>query len=127
MINQSLIVLYVADQKAATVFYKAVLKTTPNLDVPGMTEFSLGKDIRLGLMPLASAKKLIGSGKFQSGAKDIPKAELYLMVDDPNSYLKRAVESGAQLIHQVESRDWGDRAGYCFDPDGHVLAFAEVL
>jgi len=25
----------------------------------------------------------------------------------------------------VESRDWGDRAGYCLDPDGHVLAFAE--
>lgn len=127
MINQSLIILYVADQKAATRFYKSVLKTVPSLDVPGMTEFDLGRDIRLGLMPLAGAKKLIGTENFPSSARDVPKAELYLLVDDAKSYLSRAVTSGAQLIHQVESKDWGDRAGYCFDPDGHVLAFAEVL
>jgi len=127
MINQSLLILYVSDQKAATEFYKAVLEKVPSMDVQGMTEFNLRTDIRLGLMPLAGAKKLLGSGKFPPGAKDVPKAELYLLVDDADSYLMRAVESGAELIHHVEPRDWGDRVGYCFDPDGHVLAFAEAL
>jgi len=27
----------------------------------------------------------------------------------------------------VENRDWGHRAAYSLDPDGHVLAFAEQI
>ncbi len=58
---------------------------------------------------------------------DNPKAELYLMVDSAALYLERAISSGATLLLDVEPRDWGDKVGYCFDPDGHVLAFAESL
>lgn len=43
--------LYVADQSRATEFWRAVLDQPPSLHEPGMTEFSLGADTVLGLMP----------------------------------------------------------------------------
>ncbi|NQV51239.1 MAG: VOC family protein [Candidatus Marinimicrobia bacterium] len=127
MIKQNLIIFYVTDQKAAMLFYKSILDSDPSLDVPGMTEFKIGSDSRLGLMPLAGAKKLLSEEWFPMGSKAFPMAELYLSVDNAEGYLDRAIKGGATLIQKVENRDWGDRAGYCLDPDGHVLAFAEAL
>jgi aminoglycoside 6'-N-acetyltransferase len=34
------------------------------------------------------------------------------------------VAAGATELSPVLAREWGDDAGYCLDPDGHVLAFA---
>ena len=90
-----------------------------------MTEFSLDSGTSLGLMPLASIKKLLGEKRFTQRTQVNPQAELYLIVDDAASYLNRAVDNGAQLLQTVAPRDWGDRVGYCLDPDGYVLAFAE--
>jgi hypothetical protein len=44
-------ILYVADQRRSTGFYETVLSKQPVLNVPGMTEFMLGDDCKLGLMP----------------------------------------------------------------------------
>jgi hypothetical protein len=30
-------------------------------------------------------------------------------------------------ISALEDRDWGQRVAYSLDPDGHVLAFAEII
>jgi hypothetical protein len=51
--DRALWVLYVADQAAATAFWRAVLGVAPRLDVPGMTEFTLPSGEALGLMPEA--------------------------------------------------------------------------
>jgi hypothetical protein len=45
------LIFYVSDQVAATAFWQAVLDCPPALDVPGMTEFALGTQMVLGLMP----------------------------------------------------------------------------
>lgn len=52
-------------------------------------------------------------------------AELYLLVDDAADYLKRAIENGASEVSPMSLRNWGHLAGYCLDPDGHVIAFAQ--
>ena len=91
-----------------------------------MTEFELINNTVLGLMPEAGIKKLLGNNlPDPSSASGIPRAELYLMVDNPEIYLERAVTGGAKKISDVRERDWGDKAGYCLDPDGHVVAFAK--
>ena len=121
-------ILYVKDQARSTEFYQQVLDFPPTLDVPGMTEFALADQCVLGLMPEAGIKRLLGERLPDPAVgTGLPRAELYLPVPQPQDYHRRAIASGAMELSGLEIRDWGHRAAYSLDPDGHVLAFAEAL
>jgi SAM-dependent methyltransferase/predicted enzyme related to lactoylglutathione lyase len=125
-VNHSLFILYIADQERSTAFYARVLGRAPSLHVPGMTEFALSEGSALGLMPERGIKRILGDPlPDPAGAAGIPRAEVYLVVDDAASHHARALEAGARELSPLAPRDWGDRAAYSLDPDGHVLAFAE--
>lgn len=118
-------ILYVADQARSASFWAKALGRAPVLDVPGMTEFALGEDAVLGLMPEAGIRRLLGErlpdpAQGRGGAR----AELYLRVPDPAAAHERAIGAGATELAGPELRDWGDVVAYSLDPDGHVLAFA---
>ena len=118
-------ILYVRDQRASAAFYRDALGIDPRLDVLGMTEFELAGGTVLGLMPEAGIRRLIGSElPDPAQATGIPRAELYLRVDDPEACHQRALHGGGRELSPVQPRNWGDRAGYLLDRDGHVLAFA---
>jgi catechol 2,3-dioxygenase-like lactoylglutathione lyase family enzyme len=120
-------ILYVADQRRSAEFYSRVLGYPPDLDVPGMTEFELPGGSILGLMPEEGVRRLLGpSLPDLRRAQGIPRSELYLVVDDPRGSHERAIKAGAVELSAVQPRDWGHSAGYSLDPDGHVVAFAEV-
>ncbi len=122
---QAHLIFYVADQKASAEFYERVLGMKPQLDVPGMTEFRLGEGTILGLMPSAGIKRLLGAKlPDPETAVGVPRAELYLVVDDPAAYHRRALANGAGELSALAARDWGHDAAYSLDPNGHVLAFA---
>jgi catechol 2,3-dioxygenase-like lactoylglutathione lyase family enzyme len=119
------LVLYVADQAAATAFWTRVLGQSPSLDVPGMTEFTLTRRTVLGLMPEAGIKALLGPAlPDPTSARGVPRAELYLVVVDPGGHHARALAAGAHELSPLRQRNWGDQAAYSLDPDGHVIAFA---
>jgi len=127
MPSESYFILYVADQKRSAAFYTAALGTPPRLDVPGMTEFTLPSGGILGLMPVSGIKALLGSAlPDPAHASGIPRAELYLLLQDPAEYHARALAAGARELSPLLPRDWGHSAAYCLDPDGHVLAFASA-
>ncbi|MFT3892167.1 MAG: VOC family protein [Anaerolineales bacterium] len=119
-------ILYVSDQTKSCAFYRNVLGQEPALDVDGMTEFTLNDGAVLGLMPEKGIKRLLGEAisdpSMEQGA---PRAELYLLVDEPQSYYERALATGARELSPLVLRDWGDQVAYCEDMDGHVLAFAK--
>jgi uncharacterized protein len=119
-------ILYVRDQRASAGFWAAALDLRPSLDVPGMTEFALGADVVLGLMPAAGIQRLLPALPDPAAAHSVPRAELYLVVADAAACHARAVAAGARELSALESRSWGHRAAYSLDPDGHVLAFAEL-
>ena len=97
------------------------------MDVPGMTEFSLGNGFVLGLMPEDGIVRLLGSEiRNPSSANGIPRAELYLIVEDAAVLHARAITAGAREVSGLTPRDWGHVVAYCLDPDGHVLAFASA-
>ncbi|MBM3317200.1 MAG: glyoxalase [Candidatus Eisenbacteria bacterium] len=121
------IILYVSDQDSSARFYENVLLQRPTLDVPGMTEFPLNDETTLGLMPAAGIRRLLGERlPDPDAARGIPRAEVYLMVDDPASFHRRALAQGARELSPPSLRDWGHEAAYSLDPDGHVLAFARA-
>jgi uncharacterized protein len=119
-------ILYVADQRESVRFWSDALALAPALDVPGMTEFALPGGAILGLMPESGIRRLLGDAlPDPSRAAGVPRAEVYLVVDDPDAAHARAVAAGARSLSPVVPREWGHRAGYLLDPDGHVIAFAQ--
>ena len=117
-------ILYVADQRRSTEFYRQVFGREPSFDVPGMTEFELVDGCRLGLMPVAGIKRLLGAAlPDPCQGNGVPRAELYLVVADAAAGHARALGAGATELSLLLPRDWGDSVAYCLDPDGHVLAF----
>jgi len=121
-------ILYVNDQEASTDFYSKLFRQNPDLNVPGMTEFKLAENCKLGLMPNKGiAKILSGKTPHPEQGNGIPRCELYLYVDNITLEADNAIEIGAKLISPVEDRDWGDKVCYFADPDGHIIAFAKKL
>ena len=118
-------ILYVKDPERSASFYAHVLDERPRLHVPGMTEFDLAGGAVLGLIPIESIRKLLGEAlPDPSKAQGVPRAELYLVVDEPRAFHSRALEAGAIELSPLSRRGWGHDAAYSLDPDGHVLAFA---
>jgi catechol 2,3-dioxygenase-like lactoylglutathione lyase family enzyme len=126
--HEALTILYVKDQEMSAAFYEKVLLCKPRLHVPGMTEFQLTQGAVLGIMPEAGIKRLLGESlPDPAAAAGIPRAEIYLVVDDPDAYHARAIENGARELDGLAPRDWGHRVAYSLDADGHVLAFGSVI
>lgn len=125
---RALFVVYVADQERSRDFYRAVLGVEPTLDVLGMTEFPLLNGSSLGLMPAEGIVRLLGDAiPNPAMAANVPRSELYLVVDSASAYHDRAIAAGAKELSPLLDRAWGDRAAYSRDLDGHVLAFAEQI
>ena len=122
------LILYVQDQARSAEFYSRVFDCQPTLNVPGMTEFPLSETCVLGLMPEAGIKRLLGDSlPDPAQANGIPRAEIYLRVENASAFHRRALEAGAAELSEMKDRDWGDRVAYSLDPDGHVLAFADSI
>ena len=120
------VILYVRDQPVSSVFYRHILNQSPALDVEGMTEFVLNDGLVLGLMPESGIKRLLGDALHDPAlGNGIPRAELYLLVEEPQIYYQRAMDAGAKPLSPLKLREWGDKVAYCEDLDGHVLAFAK--
>lgn len=120
------IILYVHDQAVSRTFYQKIFRKAPELDVPGMTEFILSDNCKLGLMPNNGiAKVLKDKTPHPESGNGIPRCELYLYVEDIHLEFENAECSGANVISPVLARDWGDTVCYFSDPDGHIIAFAE--
>ena len=124
--NEIEFIIYVNNQEKSKNFYEALLKIKPSLNVPGMTEFNLSENVKLGLMPENGIAKII-STQFPHPKKGngIPRCELYLKVKNPIEYIERGIELGGKEISKLQKRDWGDKVGYISDLDGHIIAFAK--
>ncbi|MGZ5264889.1 MAG: VOC family protein [Kaistella sp.] len=121
-------ILYVEDQEISTGFYTKVLRQTPALNVPGMTEFRLTEYFTLGLMPNSSIAKILnGKTPPPKSGTGIPRCELYLYVDNIDEELTMIIQNHIELNSVLEDRSWGDRAFYFADPDGHIIAFASKI
>ncbi len=117
-------ILYVSDQEASRRFYEHVLGQPPSLHVPGMTEFRLGAETILGLMPEQGIARLLQLDPAAIPTKGGLRGEVYLVVSTPEAYHQRAREAGGRELSPYALRDWGDWAAYSRDPDGYVLVFA---
>ena len=118
-------ILYVKDQTRSSAFYKKVLGIDPDFEVPGMTQFTLENGVSIGLMPEQGIKSLLGDKMPDpSSGTGIPRAELYLQVEQPGVFHNKVLEAGGSEVSPLADRPWGEKVAYSLDLDGHVLAFA---
>lgn len=121
-------IFYVNDQQKSAEFYQNIFRKNPDLNVPGMTEFVIAENCKLGLMSNKSiAKILLDKLPNPELGNGIPRCELYLYVENIELEFENAIKSGAKLISSIENRDWGDKVCYFSDIDGHVIAFAQRI
>lgn len=121
-----LFIIYVADQQASTDFYCRLFDKPPTLNVTGMTEFELSHQCKLGIMPEEGIARIIAEKtQHPSKANGIPRCELYFVVNEIKPYYERALQLNALLVSDTMMRNWGHKACYFSDPDGHIIAFAE--
>lgn len=121
-------ILFVDNQERSSLFYQNIFRQAPDLNVPGMTEFNLSDHCKLGLMPNNGIARILANQlPHPQDGNGIPRCELYLYVEDIQLEFENAINSGAKLISPIIERNWGDRACYFADPDGHVIAFAERI
>jgi len=121
-------ILYVKNQQLSADFYTKLFRKEPGLNVPGMTEFEISDTCRIGLMPYSSIESILSNHTPKpSLGSGIARCEIYLYVTNIEHEFDNAVRIGAKLISAIADRDWGDKACYFSDPDGHIIAFAERL
>jgi uncharacterized glyoxalase superfamily protein PhnB len=122
---EAIFIFYVSNQQKSRDFYHHVLQQQPVLDEEGMTEFIINEHTRLGLMPEDGIVRLLENKiPHPSTAKGIPRSEIYIYIDNPEAFYRRALQAGAKAISPLQRRNWGDSVAYCADLDGHTLAFA---
>ena len=122
------IILYVSDQEKSVQFYEKLFRVSPDLHVPGMTEFRLSENCKLGLMPNNGIAKILSDKTpHPTTGNGIPRCELYFNVDDVEYEFQHALNIGATLISEIEVRSWNEKVCYFADNDGHIIAFAEKI
>lgn len=95
-------ILYVNDQQASTEFYTRLFRQKPNLNVPGMTEFILAENCKLGLMPNKGIAKILSDKTpHPDNGNGIPRCELYLYVENIELEFENASKIGAKFISRL--------------------------
>ncbi|GAB2987816.1 MAG TPA: VOC family protein [Actinotalea caeni] len=63
-------------------------------------------------------------GSAREGAGSPPgQAAAYLVVDDPDDIVERALAAGATIMDPVSDKDYGGRGGTVLDPEGNQWSF----
>ncbi len=126
-IIQTEIILYVSNQEKSKIFYEILLNKKPSLDVLGMTEFTLNKFLKIGIMPYDSIAKIISPiMPHPNTGTGIPRCELYLIVDNLEKNFEKMLKNGATLVKPISKMDWSHTVGYLADYDGHIIALAKT-
>jgi len=121
-------IIYAKDQQKSRDFYQVILNKEPVLDVPGMTEFEIKDNCKLGIMPETGIAKILGNSvPNPAEGNGIPRCEIYLFVENPAQMLKKALKAGALLVDNAKIRDWNHMVAYAADPDRHIIAFAKEI
>jgi catechol 2,3-dioxygenase-like lactoylglutathione lyase family enzyme len=68
---------------------------------------------------------------FQDKTRDIEvganNAEIYFESEDLDNLYKRLSEEKIKIIHPIREQPWGQRVFRLYDPDDHIIEFAESM
>lgn len=66
---------------------------------------------------------MFGSDRAGGVVKNVGGSAAYLVVDDPDAVLERAVAAGGTVVAPMVDQDYGGRGGTVADPEGNLWSF----
>ena len=117
------VVLLVNDIEKSKNFYNVILGQKIVMDFGRNVGFEGGlaiweKDYALNLIFQEETKNI------QVGANN---AEIYFEFDDLDGLFARLIEEKIKVIHPIREHPWGQKAFRVYDPDNHIIEFAETM
>ena len=116
-------VFFVQDIKKSKHFYSEVLGQKIVADFGRNIGFEGG----LSLWEKAYALKVIFEEKAKQVAVGANNSEIYFECSDIEAFFDRLTKGQVRVIHPVMEHPWGQRAFRVYDPDNHILEFAEPM
>ncbi|HEX2925128.1 MAG TPA: VOC family protein [Ruminiclostridium sp.] len=117
--------LFVRNIRASRKFYEEVLEQKVETDNGLFIRFADG----LSIWQVNHALRSIYEKKAgcDMPSQEVKQFELNFETDDLDGIYKRIAESGVEFIHAIHEQPWGQRVFRLYDPDGHIVEFAEPI
>ena len=117
------VVLLVEDIERSKRFYSVVLGQKVVMDFGR----NVGYEGGLAIWERDYALNLMFQGKTESVKVGGNNAEIYFESGDVNALYKRLTGEGVKVIHSIVEQPWGQRVFRVYDPDNHIIEFAESM
>jgi predicted enzyme related to lactoylglutathione lyase len=118
-------IVFVGDIARSTAFYRDVLGQPVSRDFGTLVQFEHGFAIHDGPNLLGKTYKKPGSFPREPQGHD--NLDIYFETDDLEGALDAVVASGAEIIHPIETQEWGQRVFRFHDPDGHIVEIGDPM
>jgi len=115
--------LFVKDVEKSKNFYNTVLGQKIVMDFGRYVGFEGG----LGIWEREYALNLIFQEETQGIKVGANNAEIYYESDNIDELFKRLLEENITVIHSIREQPWGQRVFRVYDPDNHIIEFAESM
>jgi predicted enzyme related to lactoylglutathione lyase len=116
-------VLLVSDVEKSKYFYNVVLGQKITMDFGKNVGFEGG----LAIWEQDYALDLIFKEKMRDIRVGANNSEIYFESEDLENLYKRLVDEKTQVIHHIQEQPWGQRVFRLYDPDNHIIEFAESM
>ena len=121
------VIFAVSDVTRSAAFYEGVFgwRRNERIDYREYVEL-LAPDGTLGLCERDTYAALTGAQPMAPENGDVSPAYLYVRVPDVREAIAKLDAAGARPLAPLASRSWGEDAAWFADPDGNVVAVAQV-
>ena len=116
-------VLLVNDVEKSKYFYNVVLGQKIMMDFGKNVGFEGG----LAIWEQDYALDLIFHDKSRDIKVGANNVEIYFESQDLDSLYKRLAKEKVEIIHPIREQPWGQRVFRLYDPDNHIIEFAESM
>jgi predicted enzyme related to lactoylglutathione lyase len=118
-------IVFVTDVACSSAFYRDVLGLPVSHHFGTMVQFEHGFAIHDG--PNLLGKTYKKPGAFPSEPQGHDNIDIYFETDDLEAAFRAVAESGAEVIHPIETQEWGQRVFRFHDPDGHIVEIGDPM
>lgn len=116
-------VFFVIDVNNSRHFYENMLGQEVELDHGECVVYKTG----FSIWSRDYAQNIIFKGIHGQRTSKEHDAELYFETDDIMAIHDKLFKNGVRLVHDIEEQPWGQRVFRAYDPDRHIVEFAEPM
>jgi len=116
-------VFFVSDIEKSKKFYTHIINQKIEMDFGRCVGFVGG----FALWDRDYAYKVIGLGEPEKIKYERSNVEIYFEINDIVSLYDKIKNTNVEFLHELKEQPWGQRCFRIYDPDNHIIEFAEPM